>query len=126
MNVKALVFDIDGTLLNSQGTMTRTTFDALKECHKKGFIISTATARSGRLVFRKQDISWSHEFLLERGIFYNGGTVVDNPHHFYQHIAIPGSVVERVISHILEYDDNLQIALQYDDQYHSFKMPMPA
>ena len=93
MDVKTLVFDIDGTILNSKGTMTEKTYNALKECYKRGFIICIATARSGRLVFRKEDIQWDPEFLLERGIFYNGGTVFDKPSHFYQHTAIPGLIV---------------------------------
>jgi len=125
MKVKALVFDIDGTILNSEGTMTETTYNALKECYRRGFFICIATARSGRIVFRKEDIQWEHEFLLERGIFYNGGTIFDNPNRFYQHTAIPGPLVQQVVSKILECDNTLQIALQHDDQYHSFKIPMP-
>jgi len=30
-----------------------------------------------------------------------------------------------VVSKILEYDNTLQVVLQYDDQYHSFRIPMP-
>lgn len=124
IKVKALVFDIDGTILNSKGEMTELTYKALRRCCQRNFIICVATARSGRLVFRKEDIQWEHSFLLERGIFYNGGTVFDNPHHFYQHTAIPGAVVQQVVDTISEYDDSLQIALQHDDQYHSFKIPI--
>lgn len=125
MDAKALVFDIDGTILNSKGVMTEKTYDALMECHRRGFFICIATARSGRLVFREGEIQWEHAFLLERGIFYNGGTVFDHPNHFYQHTAIPGPVVQQVVRKILEYDDTLQVALQHDDQYHSFRIPMP-
>jgi Cof subfamily protein (haloacid dehalogenase superfamily) len=124
MDVKALVFDIDGTILNSKITMTRATYAALKECYQNGFLICIATARSGRIVFRKEDIQWEHGFLLERGIYYNGGTIFDNPHHFYQHTAVPGQVVQQVVDKVIEYDDTLQIALQHNDQYHAFKIPM--
>jgi Cof subfamily protein (haloacid dehalogenase superfamily) len=125
VNVKVLVFDIDGTILNTKGTMTGSTYRALIECHRKGLILCVATARSGRLVFRKQEIPWEHNFLQERGIYYNGGTVFDNPHHFYQHTAIPGPVVAQVVSQILEHDHTLQIALQHDNLYHAFSTPMP-
>jgi Cof subfamily protein (haloacid dehalogenase superfamily) len=125
MGVKALVFDIDGTILNSKTTMTWITYTALKECSQNGFLICIATARSGRIVFRKEDIQWEHGFLLERGILYNGGTIFDTPHHFYQHTAVPGQVVQQVVNKVIEYDDTLQIALQHDDQYHAFKIPMP-
>jgi len=124
MGIKALIFDIDGTILNSHVTMTKLPYNALKECHREGLFICTATARSGRMVFRKEDLLWEHEFLLERGISYNGATIFDKPNHFYQHTAIPGSIVQHLVTRILDYDDTLQIALQHDDQYHAFKIPM--
>jgi Cof subfamily protein (haloacid dehalogenase superfamily) len=125
LTVKALVLDIDGTILNSKGEMTRATYDALLDCQRKGVILCIATSRSGRLVFRSTDIRWEHRFLLERGVYYIGGTVFDHPHHFYQHTAIPGLLVERVIRKILEFDPALQIALQHDNEYHSFRIRMP-
>jgi len=125
LKAKALVLDIDGTILNSKGEMTRVTYDALLECQRKGIIICIATSRSGRLVFRSTDIHWKHNFLLERGVYYMGGTVFDHPHHFYQHTAIPGLLVERVIQKIVEFDPTLQIALQHDNEYHSFRIQMP-
>ncbi len=124
-HVKALIFDIDGTILNSQGTMTESTYQALKECHRKGYIICVATARPRRLVFRKSDIPWEQGFLLERGIFYNGGTIFDTRYHFYQHTPIPGPLLHRAVDHILQYDSELQIALQHDNEYHAFNIPMP-
>lgn len=125
MPVKAIILDIDGTILNSHGEMTRTTYDALLACQSNGIIVCIATSRSGRLVFRNTEIPWKHDFLLERGIYYMGGTIFDHPHHFYQHTAIPGILVERVIQKITEYNPNLQIALQHDNEYHSFRIHMP-
>jgi Cof subfamily protein (haloacid dehalogenase superfamily) len=124
--VKALIFDIDGTLLTSRGVMTRATYDALLACKQAGLIICVATARSGRIVFRDDEIPGDQAPLLERGIFYNGATVFDHPHHFYQHTPIPGDVVHEMVKVISDYDPGLQIALQYDDLYHSFKYPLPA
>ncbi len=124
MIIKALIFDIDGTLLNSDSTMTEETYTALKQCDEKGFLLCLATARAGRIVFRESDIPWDHDFLLKRGIFYNGGTYYDKPTSFYQHTPIPNFLVLQISNSISEYNDSLQIALQHDDEYHSFKYEM--
>jgi hydroxymethylpyrimidine pyrophosphatase-like HAD family hydrolase len=44
---------------------------------------------------------------------------------YLRHTAIPGTIVQQVVDRIIEYDATLQIALQHDDQYHSFKIAMP-
>lgn len=124
MSIKALFFDIDGTILNSQGVMNKAVFETLLECKRKGFLISIVTARSGRIVFRDHEIPGVKNQLLERGIFYNGGTIFDNIHGFYQHTPVPGNIISELTSFVQKYDDNLQIALQHDDIYHSFKFKM--
>lgn len=126
MSLKALIFDIDGTILTPEGVMSESTLEALRECHKKEIIISVATARAGRLVFPEGTIPGEHSFLMERGIFYNGGTIVDKPMAFYQHTPIPGNIVNEIVATVSDFSDNIQIALQHDDQYHSFRMlPSP-
>jgi Cof subfamily protein (haloacid dehalogenase superfamily) len=124
MKIKAVFFDIDGTLLNSKSTMTEATYKALKVCEGKGLLICLATARAGRIVFRKTDIPWDFKFLLKRGIFYNGGTIFDKAANFYQHTPIPDFIVTEIARYVSEYNDSLQIALQHDDEYHSFKYEM--
>lgn len=126
MSLKALIFDIDGTILTPEGVMSESTLDALRECHKKGIIVSVATARAGRLVFPDGTIPGEHSFLLERGIFYNGGTIIDKTMAFYQHTPIPGNIVKEIVATVAEFNNNIQIALQHDDLYHSFRMlPSP-
>lgn len=127
MSIKALIFDIDGTILTPQGVMSEATLEAFRECSNKGILLSVATARAGRLVFPDGTIPGEHSFLLERGIFYNGGTIVDDEKAFYQHTPIPGSVVNSVVKTVSEFSNDLQIALQHDEEYHSFRMlPSPA
>ncbi|MHB1357525.1 MAG: HAD family hydrolase [Anaerolineae bacterium] len=126
MVVKALIFDIDGTLLTSQGVMNSATFNALVACKAAGMLLCVATARSGRIVFRDYEIPGDKSLLLERGIFYNGATVYDRNHHFYQHTPIPGEIVHGIVDAVARYDASLQIALQHDNCYHAFKYPMPA
>jgi Cof subfamily protein (haloacid dehalogenase superfamily) len=126
MSIKALIFDIDGTILTPQGVMSESTLEAFRECSRKGIILSVATARAGRLVFPDGTIPGEHSFLLERGIFYNGGTIIDNEKAFYQHTPIPGEVVNSIVKTVSDFSNDLQIALQHDDQYHAFRvLPSP-
>lgn len=124
MSVKALFFDIDGTILNSNGIMNRSVYDALLQCKAQGCIIGIVTARPPRLVFRDHEIPGDKAELLDRGIYYNGGTVVDRKHGFYQHTPLPGPVVNTIADCADRYDKNLQVVLQHDDSYHAFKFEM--
>lgn len=124
MDIKALFFDIDGTILNSRGTMNRPVYESLLRCRDRGLLIGIATARSGRIVFRDHEIPGGSEIFADRGIFYNGGSIFDRPSLFYRHLPIPGEIVSNLVSRIGAYGDDLQIALQHDDLYHSFKYPM--
>jgi Cof subfamily protein (haloacid dehalogenase superfamily) len=126
MVVRALVFDIDGTLLTSRGVMSSVTYDALLACKAAGLLLCVATARSGRIVFRDYEIPGDKSLLLERGIFYNGATLYDRAHYFYRHTPIPGEVAHEIVEAVGQYDASVQIALQHDDCYHAFKYPMPA
>jgi hydroxymethylpyrimidine pyrophosphatase-like HAD family hydrolase len=97
--------------------MSRATLEAFRECSSRGILLSVATARAGRLVFPHGTIPGEHSFLLERGIFYNGGTIVDDKKAFYQHTPIPGNVVHSIVKTVSEFSNDLQIALQHDEEY---------
>ncbi len=45
-NCKLLLFDLDGTLLRSDKTISQTTLKALQEARKKGILIGVSTSRS--------------------------------------------------------------------------------
>ncbi len=44
-NCKLLLFDLDGTLLRSDKTISQATLNALQECRKKGVLIGVSTSR---------------------------------------------------------------------------------
>ncbi len=46
MGYRALLFDLDGTLLQSDCSVSRRTREALWQCRKKGLLFGVATARS--------------------------------------------------------------------------------
>lgn len=44
--IKAVFFDIDGTLLNSKGRITKSTKKAIQELHNRGIVCGVSTART--------------------------------------------------------------------------------
>jgi len=124
MAVRMVVLDIDGTLLISKGTMTESTYRTLRDLTGRGIFLCLATARSGRIVFKQGEVPWDHGFLMTRGIYYNGGTVFDKHAQFYEHLPLPGDVVDAIVSFLEIRALSLQIALQHDDVYHSFRHEM--
>ena len=44
-NCKLLLFDLDGTLLRSDKTISQATLKALQRCRKKGILIGVSTSR---------------------------------------------------------------------------------
>mgnify|MGYP002512754030 CR=1 FL=1 len=46
MKIKAVLFDLDGTLLLSDKTISKRTLYALKQCREKGILIGVSTSRS--------------------------------------------------------------------------------
>ena len=44
-NCRLLLFDLDGTLLRSDKTISQATLKALRECRKKGILIGVSTSR---------------------------------------------------------------------------------
>ena len=42
---KAIILDLDGTLLHSDGSVSEYTLKTLQECKKRGIVIAVATAR---------------------------------------------------------------------------------
>ncbi len=88
MNLSAVVLDIDGTLLNSQGHISDANLAALQECARKGIVLYVATARPKRLVFRPYEVSADVSFLTDRGVFYNGAMAIDRELDHISHHSI--------------------------------------
>ena len=72
--IKALFFDLDGTLLNSDKEIPASAREAIAEYREKGVRVFFATARSPRL---DQTLGWTRwEFaLFDGGIYANGACV---------------------------------------------------
>ena len=68
-NCKLLLFDLDGTLLRSDKTISQTTLKALREWRKKGILIGVSTSRGEQNAFRSYCMSvTAYAFRMDIGI----------------------------------------------------------
>jgi Cof subfamily protein (haloacid dehalogenase superfamily) len=119
----AIVLDIDGTLLNSQGRISKKNLNALQDCAQKGILPYIATARPPRLVFRTSEAPKDADFIKERGAFYNGAMAIDKPLDYINHWQIPAEVVCSVTKYLIDKIPDLYVVIQRKDQSHSFRLP---
>ena len=118
--IKALFFDLDGTLLNSEKTISHETATALKKCKEKGLKLFIATARPPLL---DKMLPWNKKIfsIFDGGSYYNGGCIKIGGEAEY--ISICDEIVLKIINCVYEYD-NTNIALQLEGEKHAFRFPL--
>jgi hydroxymethylpyrimidine pyrophosphatase-like HAD family hydrolase len=119
-----MAFDVDGTLLDSQGRMSPATWGALRRCSELGILLYVATARPQRLVFGPGEAPADACFLAERGVFYNGASAVDRPLSFSRDWPMPADLVAEVTELAVEAAPDFQITIQAREDYHSYRFPV--
>jgi len=118
--IKALFFDLDGTLLNSKKEISPTTRKTLEKCGNSGIKLYIATARPPLL---KRMLSWDDSTLslFDGGSYYNGGCIILGDQKAYAPIST--DIVHKTIACVYQYD-TLNIALQLEDEKHAFRFPL--
>lgn len=124
MKFKALVLDLDGTLLGTDGFVSSENIKALKECVEAGLDIWIATGRSYRVVFGENGPLKDIDFLKMRGVFHNGAYVVDKTNDYLKHYPINALLVAGIVNLIEEVDPELPVAIQCMED-HSFRFNDP-
>lgn len=118
--IKAIFFDLDGTLLNSQKQIPEKTKAALQACKNQGIKLFVATARPPIL---DRMLHWtSKEFsLFDGGVYCNGGCerLADKVKYAF----VPQPVVLHCIEEVKKYK-GLHIALQMKNEMHAFNHPL--
>ena len=74
MNYKLIAIDIDGTLLNPQGTITERNYSTLKKAIAQGIIVALCTGRS---YFMAQKVVGEFDFELPL-VLHNGAEIVNS------------------------------------------------
>ena len=89
-NIKVIMCDIDGTLLNSKGIVTPKTIDAIKKVREQGILFGISTGR---------DVVGS-----------NGGEIYDYKTDYYEeNFALPGNLIANIMEHYKDMDVNFAI-----------------
>ena len=93
--LKAIITDLDGTLLRSDKTISEYTVRVFTECRKRGMMIFAATARPERSVKAYRD-----QIVFDAVTTLNGAKIILNG-HFFENV-IPHFSGEKVLAGILE------------------------
>lgn len=117
-NVKAVVLDLDGTLLNSQKEVSERNERAILDAYKKGISIIFATARAPRSVrvFLSQELR-----NIASTIYYNGALVIDSVTGYRKHYPIESAVTEEIIEFVVNQDDDACLSIESEDIWYSNK-----
>lgn len=93
--IKALFFDLDGTLLTSSRKLSDKTKTVLKKCREVGIKVFTATARPPLLSKMLNLTTEEEEIIQDGGIFYNGGCICYNNKKLYTFLFASIKKLER-------------------------------
>lgn len=118
----AWIFDIDGTLLDSQAVLRQRTAAALDALHARGELLLVATALPRRYARMKLDAA---PYLCERGVFLGGGQILDNPSGFSREVVAEAPVARETLAILEAFSPELQILVQYGDTHHALRLGLP-
>ncbi len=118
--IKALFFDLDGTLLNSEKKIPVSAKTALRKCREKGIFVFLASARSPRLA---ETLGWGDdEFsLFDGGIYSNGGYIEAAGEKRYA--FIDAETVKKCVEAIGEEKD-VHVSLHTPGHGYAFNFPI--
>ena len=119
--IKALFFDLDGTLLDPERKVPASAIGALRACKEKGFKIFTSTARSDQL---ERTLGWTEteNALFDGGVFCNGACVRVNGETQYR--FLDAADVAACVKAVSDFED-VHMSLHMEDSFHAFNHKLP-
>ncbi|MBM7602477.1 Cof subfamily protein (haloacid dehalogenase superfamily) [Metabacillus crassostreae] len=116
--VKAIVMDLDGTLLNNKKEVSERSKGAILSAYEKGITIIFATARPPRSV----DIFLTKELQeISSIIYYNGAFIVDNLSGTRKHFPIQQTIMIEIVYYLLSTQPETNISIESEDNWYSYK-----
>lgn len=113
MKIKMIVFDLDGTLLNSEKKITDATKASIQKCREKGIKVALATARSEAASKRITDI------IKPDVMISNGGALAKIENNVIYEVEIPSDSVNNLIEKLLTRSDLNSLSLQNSQGYYT-------
>lgn len=109
MEVKAIMCDIDGTLLTTEGTVSPLTADAIRQVRDKGVLFGISTGRAVTNV-RKLLPEWGLSDMVDAIVGSGGAEIYDFAlDHYEENYPLPGHVIRDIIDHYKDMDVNFVI-----------------
>ena len=118
MTIKALFFDMDGTLLTSEAKIASSTRNALKICREAGIQVFLATGRPPSLRIMLHLTDPQRELFASGGVFYNGGCIIVNGIKEYN--PLPNRALESAVDTVLNFP-GVNMAIQMVDEKQSYR-----
>ena len=109
MNVKAIMCDIDGTLLSSEGVVTKKTVEMIKKAREKGTLFGLST---GRDVNSIQTLlgTWGIEGLVDMIVGTGGAEIYDYTFDISKaQYPLDGELIKEIVKHYEDMDCNFAI-----------------
>lgn len=115
---KAIVFDLDGTVLNSRKEISRRNFAAISALKEKDIHVIFATARPPRVtLFEGFDILSTSCYM----VYYNGAYFRCTKDNNDCHFSIDSKTVAEVIDYIEELDSDALVTVEILDDLYGYK-----
>lgn len=108
---KALIFDLDGTLLNSKKEVTKGTIETLSKLITIGYKVIVATARPPRY---SDFVPESLPFDIDM-IYYNGGYYRKGEN--YISTTIPNIINKKILKYIVKHEPNANLSSEREDKW---------
>ncbi len=129
-SLKAVVADVDGTLVDKGQPMHEATRNAIIRLHEEGVLFGLATGRKINKSIFARNRDWGLPFEFDIMIGMNGGQVWDSRHEgFENYYMLKREVMREIIDRMsplhcnaMMYEDEKMVALYWDEQIHSSMM----
>lgn len=109
MEIKAVMCDVDGTLLNSKGVVSPRTIEAIKKVREKGIVFGLCTGRDTHSVKTLLE-HWGVAGLVD-AIIGNGGSEIYDEQLGVEKASYPldGALIKEIVAHYEDMDVNFAI-----------------
>ena len=122
MAPQAFLFDLDGTLLDSQGCLRPRVRAALEALQRTRAVLAVATELPQR--FARTKLA-EQPALAHRGVFLGGAHVADDATGLNHQVHLSAQATQELIESLAAADPALQILVQTGPDHHALRLPMP-